>query len=109
MEINSYSHIFNLGHRAVQDILDGPVIVEEKIDGSQFSFMQDNDGVNCRSRGKQVFLDDPGMFKLAVETAKDIAYLLEPHRIYRCEFLAKPKHNVLALLLRKDVVLLSAI
>jgi hypothetical protein len=36
--IGSYPSIFNLGHPAVRDLTAGPVIVEEKIDGSQFSF-----------------------------------------------------------------------
>jgi len=33
-----YCQIYNLGHRAIADLLRGPVIIEEKIDGSQFSF-----------------------------------------------------------------------
>src|SRR5712672_2755316 len=35
---HSYPSIYNLGHKAIQDLLTGPVLVEEKVDGSQFSF-----------------------------------------------------------------------
>lgn len=43
---HSYPAVFNLGHKAIESLLtSGPVIVEEKIDGSQFSF-----GVDDRRR-----------------------------------------------------------
>ena len=35
---NSYPSIFNLGHKAIQNLLTVDVNVEEKVDGSQFSF-----------------------------------------------------------------------
>jgi len=35
--LGSYPSIYNLGHRYLGDLLDGPVVVEEKVDGSQFS------------------------------------------------------------------------
>lgn len=35
---NSYPQIYALGHRYLEDLLKDPVLVEEKIDGSQFSF-----------------------------------------------------------------------
>jgi hypothetical protein len=75
------------------------VIVEEKADGSQLSFQLDNETgeLLCRSKGKQLVLDAPEkMFTRAVETVKEIAPLLHPGWIYRCEYLEKPKHNVLA-------------
>lgn len=34
---HSYPSIYALGHRAIVDLLKGPVFIEEKIDGSQFS------------------------------------------------------------------------
>ena len=50
--LHSYPSIFNLGHRAVAGLLGGPVIVEEKIDGSQFSFGVTVDGeIVTRSKG----------------------------------------------------------
>lgn len=41
---HSYPSIYNLGHRYIADLLTVPVIVEEKIDGSQFSFGLDEEG-----------------------------------------------------------------
>lgn len=34
----SYPKIWNVGHAAVATMFDHPVLVEEKVDGSQFSF-----------------------------------------------------------------------
>ena len=35
---HSYPQIYNLGHKAIAGIFDDDVLIEEKIDGSQFSF-----------------------------------------------------------------------
>ena len=96
--LHGYSHPFALGHKAVKTIWDGTVEVTEKIDGSQFSFGLRNDVLICRSRKVEVNQVDPGMFKLAVETAQDLAIqgLLGEGITYRGEFLSKPKHNTLA-------------
>ncbi len=95
--IHSYPSIYNLGHPAVEDIFNDPVLVEEKVDGSQFSFGVVNGELRVRSKGKQMVVDAPEpMFALAVETAKRLAPDLKPEWVYRGEFLQKPKHNTLA-------------
>ena len=98
--IDSYPQVFNLGHKAIVDLLKDPVVVQEKVDGSQFSFGKFVDHetfeVKMRSKGCKVTEDNAGMFKLAVEAVTKRAHLLTPGFIYRGEFLAKPKHNVLA-------------
>ncbi|GAG06933.1 unnamed protein product, partial [marine sediment metagenome] len=96
--IRGYSSPFNLGHRALKELFSGPVTVQEKIDGSQFSFGVKDSELLCRSRGQQIDLGAPGMFKLAVETARDLEIqgLLKEGWTYRGEFLMKPKHNTLA-------------
>ena len=43
---HSYGKIFNLGHKETEALFDGPVVVEEKIDGSQFSFGSINGELN---------------------------------------------------------------
>ena len=97
MHIPSYSKVYQFGHREVRDILDGPVVIEEKIDGSQFSFGMIDGRLQCRSKGKEIFIEAPEkMFGPAVETAKRLAPLLVPGWIYRGEYLQKPKHNTLA-------------
>lgn len=97
--IHSYSSPFNVGHAAAKTVFDDPVVVEEKIDGSQFSFGVAEDGVTlmCRSKGAQINVDAPeGMFAKGVETAKSLVHDLVPGWVYRGEYLQKPKHNSLA-------------
>lgn len=95
--IHSYSSIYALGHRALTHLLDGPVVVQEKYDGSQFSFsINTDDGeLLCRSKGADIHVDAPEkMFGAAVETVRSLVGLM-PGCVYRAEYLSKPKHNVL--------------
>lgn len=107
---HSYPKIYSFGHAESRELLSGPVNVEEKVDGSQFSFGMiedpelasfDVDGpthfLRVRSKGAVMHPDAPEkMFKLGVEFVKGISHLLHPGWTYRGEFLAKPKHNALA-------------
>lgn len=97
MAVHSYPSIYNLGHAAVADLLKYPVIVEEKIDGSQFSFMKMEDGeIQARSKGAQINVIVPeGLFIKAVEAVKRVASALPVNVVFRAEYLAKPKHNIL--------------
>jgi hypothetical protein len=93
--LNSYPSIYALGHRAVADILLTPVVVEEKIDGSQFSMARINGELVCRSKGQHLTIGAPEkMFALGVETAA--ALDLRDGWTYRGEYLNTPKHNTLA-------------
>ena len=119
---SSYPSIFTLGHKAILDLLKHEVNVEEKIDGSQFSFglveASDVDTVylelepeacskfeshvsgkfalKIRSKGCVMHIDAPEkMFALAAETVRFLAPRLHPGWTYRGEFLARPKHNSL--------------
>ncbi len=93
--INSYPSVYAIGHKAIADLFGGAVIVEEKIDGSQFSMGILDDELQCRSKGKALILDAPEkMFGKAIETARSLP--LTPGWVYRCEYLSKPKHNTLA-------------
>ncbi|KKK74322.1 hypothetical protein LCGC14_2884940 [marine sediment metagenome] len=95
--INSYPSVFALGHSAIADILDGDVLVEEKVDGSQFSFANFDGELVVRSKRKQMHPDAPeSMFEAAVKTATDLFPLLREGVVYRAEYLSKPKHNTLA-------------
>lgn len=97
---HSYPKIYALGHRAISDLLLDEVLVEEKIDGAQFSFGLFDDGagnidMRCRSKGAQLNIIAPEkMFTDAVEAVKKL-----PLRVgwtYRAEYLKTPKHNTLA-------------
>lgn len=95
--LRAYSSPFNLGHKALKGFWEGTVYVTEKIDGSQFSFGLREGELTCRSRKVPIDLNDPGMFKLAVDTAMDLATqgLLQEGWTYRGEYLSKPKHNTM--------------
>ena len=94
--INSYATVYAIGHKAIEGLFSGPVVVEEKVDGSQFSLGVVEGELLCRSKGKQLILDEPEkMFTKAVRTARDLAPVLVPGWVYRCEFLGSPKHNTL--------------
>lgn len=105
---HSYPSIFNMGHKAIADLLLYECNIEEKIDGSQFSFglFEDNEKpsghyldmeLKVRSKGAIMHPDAPmDMFKAGVAHVKSIQHLLHPGWTYRSEYLAKPKHNALA-------------
>ena len=95
--LGSYPKIYNLGHAAIVDLFQGDVVVEEKVDGSQFSFGVVDGELFCRSKGVQLVIEAPQqMFARAVETAQALKPLLRDGWIYRGEYLQKPKHNALA-------------
>lgn len=97
MNYHSYPSIYNLGHNAVRHIFEGDVLIEEKIDGSSFSFGVLEGELVCASKRRQLILDAPDkLFTKAVETAQKLAPLLRPDWLYRGEYLQKPKHNALA-------------
>jgi hypothetical protein len=95
--ISSYPKVYAIGHRAIADIFKDEVIVEEKIDGSQFSFGLINGELHMRSKNAVVYADNPGMFAAAVATVQKLAadQFLYPDAVYRCEYLRVPKHNTL--------------
>ncbi len=96
---HSYPKIYNLGHRAVQEIFNEPVVIEEKVDGSQFSFGQFNEELRVRSKGAEITPDaPPKLFGRCVETARALHQdgRLPDGWTFRGECLDKPKHNALA-------------
>lgn len=99
---HSYPKIYALGHRAVQDLFKEPVLVEEKVDGSQFSFgkfldEEGNEYLRCRSKGAEINMIAPeGMFVNAVASVVALGPKLRLGWTYRGEYLSRPRHNVLA-------------
>ena len=92
---HTYPSVYSLGHKAAADLLRGPVLVEEKIDGSQFSFGKFSDGLRARSKGQQLQIDAPEkMFAKAIKAILELP--LHEGWTYRAEWLSKPKHNALA-------------
>jgi len=90
---HSYPKIYALGHAAIANLLKGDVIVEEKVDGSQFSFGRFDGELRCKSRNCDLVLDAAGMFQKGVDHVATL--LLKDGWTYRAEFLQKNKHNAL--------------
>lgn len=92
---HSYPKIYALGHSAIKELLFDEVIVQEKVDGSQFSFGLFDGQIHCRSKGAHINVEFPeAMFSNAVEVVKSLP--LTEGWTYRAEYLKKPKHNTLA-------------
>lgn len=94
--LSSYPSIFNLGHRAVKDLFNTPVLIEEKVDGSQFSFGLQSGVLVMKSKGAVLYepVTDK-LFKAACEYVISIKDKLQEGWVYRGEVLARPRHNAL--------------
>lgn len=95
--ITQYPSIYTIGHSAIKDIFTTPVVVEEKIDGSQFSFKKVSD-TEFTARSKNCVLegDIQALFQPAYETLKALLPQLRVGWTYRGEAVCRPKHNTLA-------------
>lgn len=95
--IPSYGKIWNMGHRQLGELFNGPVLVQEKIDGSYFAFGIVDGRLQARSKGSALDFDAPDkMFARGVETVKSLESQLTPGYVYCGEYLRQPKHNTLA-------------
>lgn len=100
MQVSTYSSIRQLGDRVTRRMFDGgPLVAQEKVDGSQFSFANVGGKLLARSKNNSVGEggNAEGMFGKAYETADAIfrTGTLEEGTVVRCEVVSKPKHNVL--------------
>lgn len=98
--IPSYGKVWALGHKETLPLLDGtPVVVQEKVDGSQFSFLRDASG-NILTKSKSVLqpigdMVTNGMFAAACQHLLEHQDEIPTGIIFRGEVLSKPKHNSL--------------
>lgn len=98
--IPSYTKVITIGSAYTDNALVGPVVIQEKIDGSQFRFGKNEDG-ELIFGSKSAKLDRYGpdsMFKLGVDYIVSIEdrFVNIPNDTYfYAEYLQKPKHNVL--------------
>lgn len=94
--LHSYAKIYHIGHKQLANLLNGNVVVEEKVDGSQFSFGKRGDQLYFRSRGAPVYPETADkLFKAAVEYIVSIKDLLHDGWTYRGEVLHAVRHNTL--------------
>ena len=92
----SYGKIYNLGHRAVRDLFQNTVRIQEKVDGSQFSFGVREGMLHMRSKRVEIHQGAKnGQFQMAVDTVCDLFDngLLIEGWTYRGEAITKPRHN----------------
>lgn len=95
--IPAYPKVISFGGRVVLD-RNHEYYVEEKMDGSQFSFGVVDGVLECRSKSVMIDMDSvPGNFLPAVQTAQVLFAegLLNRGLIYRGEAICKPKQNTL--------------
>lgn len=96
--IPPFPKIFHLGDSKIYQILDGPIEITEKIDGSQFSFGVIDGELQYRSKGKtskdQGGMDEK-MFGPIVEYIKGIQDRLPEGHVFHGEYLRTPEHNTL--------------
>lgn len=99
MKIPSYPKIYNLGHAAIRNLFNGPVIVQEKYDGSQISWAWFDGELHVRSKGKMQY--EPGMVLDDVDKGfvGAVEHLLtrgsRDNIIYRGEWFKGPRQNTL--------------
>lgn len=99
MGLHAFPKIFAIGSNYICDIFKEPVELTEKIDGSQFVFGVFDGVLRYRSKGKEIYAESVDkMFRTAVSHVNEIYLLntIEPEMIHYCEYLQRPKHNVLA-------------
>lgn len=91
-----FPKIFSLGQVYIKNILDGPIEITEKLDGSAFSFGNLDGTVSMRSKRAQLFggMADK-MFVNACSYIEHIQDRLPNGKIFHAEMLNKPHHNSL--------------
>jgi hypothetical protein len=96
MLLPDYGRVYALGKSEVLGIFSGPILVQEKIDGSQFSFLRDDDGLHFRSRNQEVKAGESGQFSAACAALLEREDRIPKGIVFRGENMPKPKSNVLA-------------
>lgn len=96
MIASAFPKIFTIGQRYTENLFNGVVEITEKVDGSQFCWGRLDGELFMRSKGKQLFVENPEkMFKEAIEYIKSIEDAIDDGWVFYGEYLQKPKHNCL--------------
>lgn len=95
----NYGKVHPIGHKDVQGIFDEEVVIQEKVDGSRFTFGVIDGKLRCwsGSRHNELDLGEVGMFTPAIAHVKmlEATGLLMNGTVAFCEFLGSRKHNKL--------------
>lgn len=95
--IPSYPKLKAPTHKDVQDLFEGEIVVEIKIDGSNVSFRKDPVTGNMVFRSRTIMLDPEHInldrtFTPFIKTINSMSERFDPKYIYRGEYLKDPKH-----------------
>jgi len=94
--LGAHPKIYTLGDRHIKELFDDEVIIQEKVDGSQFGFAKFNGDLYFRSKGKVLYDEDT-----TKSFAKIIVYLnsiekqIPNNYVFYGEYLEKPRQNAL--------------
>ena len=93
---HSYADSNALGHPMLKELFFDEVTIEEKVDGSQFSFGVFGNEIKFRSKGAQIYVTPEGhssekMFDKAVQSVIKRQFALHDGWTYRVEYVPKPK------------------
>ena len=97
-EYHKYGKIYNLSHREVEGFLTEECVIEEKVDGSQFSFGVFDGELRVFSRRVELTNQDPPKdFRAAIQSVREAhdAHGLVDGWTYRGECVARKQHNTL--------------
>ncbi len=98
-KIPGFPKIYAIGSHENHGLLDGPVEITEKLDGSSIAFGNIDKQLFIRSKSKLLDLLTPDkMFQLGVDKIKELDEkgLLLPNAIYYGEYFNKNKHNAIS-------------
>lgn len=96
LPLPSYGSPRQFGDRYLRDLLADPYVVQEKIDGSQFSFGRVNGEVLFRSRNHMLTLETcAAQFRPTLTHLTAVADLIPEGFIFRGEAMSKTRHNKL--------------
>jgi len=94
--LRAFPKIFAIGTDYIRDIFNEEVEVTEKVDGSQFAFGKVNGELFLRSKGAQLYVDNPEkMFREGIDYVCSIQDELPDNVCFYGEYLKSPKHNTL--------------
>lgn len=94
--IKAFPKIFAIGTDYIKDIFNEPVELSEKVDGSQIAFGLVDGNLFIRSKGAQLYTDNPEkMFKEGIDYISSIQGVLPDGVVFYGEYLKHPKQNTL--------------
>lgn len=94
--LRAFPKVFAIGTDYIRDIFSDEVEITEKVDGSQFAFGKVGGELFIRSKGAQLYVDNPEkMFSEGIDYVESIQDKLPEGVAFYGEYLKKPKHNTL--------------